>query len=111
MSAAHSWIFVLNFRTCYYGKFDTLHLHTDPFDIARHYLRTFFVLDLATSFPFELVIDTDLHSGWVKIFRVFRLLRVLKILRVIRVAYLFNGVIKHRLTSRHMAILRLCKVV
>ena len=63
--------------------------------MAMHYLRGWFVLDLSTSIPFdlvaEIVIAADASSDAdVREFRIFKMFRLLKLMRIIRASRILN---------------------
>jgi hypothetical protein len=75
-----------------YFNFFTSYSHqgiefTDPQKIKRHYLRTFFPIDVIANFPFELVVLligelSILNVSLVLILRLFRLLRVIRLFKI-----------------------------
>ena len=77
----------LNFRTAYRGRDDELIV--DRLQIAKHYAKTVFVLDLIASVPLTtvlLLLDEDDSSGafaLLKLFKVFRLFRISRVFRLI----------------------------
>eukprot|EP00937_MAST-01D_sp_MAST-1D-sp2_P006798 g6798.t1 len=64
----------------------------DQRKIARHYLRTWFTVDLVSVLPFDIVAYAlgDSELGRLKAMRVFRLLRLLKLVRIIRANRIFK---------------------
>jgi hypothetical protein len=60
---------------------------TDPQKIKRHYLRTFFPIDVIANFPFELIVLfigelSAMNVSIVLILRLFRLLRVVRLFKI-----------------------------
>jgi len=105
-----------NFRTMYYDKWDRIVLHTDPFDIATHYLRGWFLIDFLTSFPIEFVfedfLDTTMElSLFVKSLRAFRFVRILKIVRILRLTKNFDKFVKLAKERELVAASRLIKIM
>lgn len=79
---------LLNFRT---GHFHNGHLVTDPREIADHYLRGWFVVDIFASFPFEVVFEGLFQKSQrkaVKLWKIFKLSKLLRIGRIVK--YLRN---------------------
>jgi hypothetical protein len=85
---------VLNFNTCYYHKGV---LVTKRLMIARGYLKGFFLLDLAASIPYDLILHFITNDGHhpaydstkvlrsSKMLRLMRMIRALKIIRLVRI--------------------------
>eukprot|EP01084_Bolivina_argentea_P127349 225237_1 len=107
----------VNFRTQYYDKWDRLLLHTNPYDIAKKYFKSWFWLDLITSFPVEFIVNSNGPrdsniSAYIKVLRIFRLFRILKMLRVIRIIKIFDGLSKMMDIAREMFfVMRLWKIL
>jgi len=81
----------LNFRTGYYTKDGIEILHWRP--VSKRYLRTWFVLDVVSSFPIDLVTDSKalnlqplkiLKGG--KISKVFKFIKLLRLSRLVKMA-------------------------
>ena len=100
-----------NFRTMYYDKWDRIVLHTDPLDIASHYVRRWFVVDLLTSIPFEFMFPVSNVSVFVKMFRIFRFVRILKIVRIFRITKTFDGFVNLAKERELVAASRLCRIL
>ena len=87
---------VLNFCTGFIR--DTGEVELNLSAVARHYARTYFVFDLFTSFPFDMVSDYDTHTadrkptGFLDILRFSRAPSVLKILRMVRVGRMLRRI-------------------
>ena len=93
----------LTFRSAYIDS-NNSKLVTDPWQIARHYARTWLVLDIVASFPWDWVtppygvlhfrepIDTSTGSGagTTQLSSMLRLFKLLKLLRLLRVARLLQ---------------------
>lgn len=75
---------LLNFHTAYYHKGELVNDHKK---IAKNYLKTWFFVDILSSFPYGLIdyfySDTNTLAG-AKLLRLFRILRLLKVLRALR---------------------------
>jgi hypothetical protein len=59
----------------------------DPHKIAKNYMRGWFIIDIVSVFPFDLVADivfADSSSGDLQILKVIRAIRLLKMARVLR---------------------------
>ena len=58
---------------------------TDPPMIRRHYLRTWFTVDVLSMLPFELLSQLGfMEGGLLRLVRTIRLLRLVKLLRILR---------------------------
>jgi len=84
---------VLNFFTMYHVKTDYGHrLEHRQSRIARHYLQTWFPVDLISVIPFDLLAfflqANDVKKA--KGVKVFRLLRLLKMIRMLKVSRIFK---------------------
>lgn len=91
---------ILNFRTGYLRGNGELEL--DPWNTAKHYMRTWFFFDLLTSFPFEDLTDTLPNLQAVKVLKLGKLLRMVKLMKVKTVnqrsmGYLFDDVIQSKI--------------
>ena len=76
---------LLTFRTSV--RLENGTLVTDPSQIAAIYLRSWFILDVTSSFPIDiifLIIGKDNNNKNLKFIRVIRLLRYTKALRVMK---------------------------
>ena len=103
---------LLNFRTGFVDKYDQLHIIADPKAIRNRYLRTWFLLDLVSSFPLEAFVplfanDDDTYTELVKVLRIFRFVRAIKILRVLRIIRALKGM-THRIFARQSAMICKC---
>ena len=58
---------LINFRTAYFDEFDPLQLITSPKYIAKKYLKTRFLFDFITSFPFEFIFNRSTTPNTSKI--------------------------------------------
>jgi hyperpolarization activated cyclic nucleotide-gated potassium channel 2 len=79
-------IFV-NFLSAYWQKGKLI---TEPGAIAKHYIRTWFLLDLVASFPVYLVDDVGSPNRLTRLARLPRLLRLLRMLRLVRLLRLLR---------------------
>ena len=104
---------ILNFRTGFVDKYDQLHIISDPKLIRKRYLRTWFLLDLVSSFPLEAFVplfrsdDEDTYTELVKVLRIFRFVRAIKILRVLRIIRALKGM-THRIFARRSTMICKC---
>eukprot|EP01084_Bolivina_argentea_P201325 344135_1 len=62
----------LNFRTAYFDRYNPFQLITNPSEIGAQYVKTWFLLDLLTSIPFEFLVPTTNNDAT----------RILKLLRI-----------------------------
>lgn len=83
---------LINFITAYEDPF-TCKLETGLCSIAKHYIRTWFLLDLACVIPFDLIeyIVIEDSSHW-KLIRLTRLARLYKLTKIIRLLKVFKVV-------------------
>eukprot|EP01084_Bolivina_argentea_P081435 147459_1 len=90
---------LITFRTGYFDKYDPLQLITSPKHIAIKYIKTRFLFDFVTSFPFEFVVatsnsNTNNLATYLQVFRVLRLIRLFKVARIIKMVRLFDNLPK-----------------
>ena len=76
---------ILSFMTAYGNERGRL--ERDPGRIAIHYLKTYFLVDLISVFPFTLF-DTDHHMVWE--LRTPRFLKLLKLFRILKMLQLYR---------------------
>ncbi|KAH8054366.1 phosphorelay sensor kinase [Aureococcus anophagefferens] len=97
----------LSFVTAYEHKGRTV---TDPSKIARHYLRTFFLLDVVATFPMDIALagqTKDKHKDLgrlakaSKLPRMFRYVRVFRFMRIVRV-YGMDGIIQRAMVRAQL---------
>lgn len=78
---------LLQFCTAYHDPSTDSLVRSHP-KIAKHYLSTWFSIDLVSTIPFELLVFFIPHQGdsweFLRLLRVLRLTRLLKLLRVLR---------------------------
>ncbi|GFR51910.1 hypothetical protein Agub_g14394, partial [Astrephomene gubernaculifera] len=86
----------LNFRTAYYDSKG--HLVTARWRIARHYLQTWFLLDLICVIPYDLI--TAGTMGFLSMLKLLRVMRVGKVLRMIRMYRLLRVIRLPRILER-----------
>eukprot|EP01084_Bolivina_argentea_P132356 233579_1 len=95
---------ILTFRCAYYDQYDKLRLIINPFLITKHYLKTWFLLDLITSFPLYILFK---HHGFddtvFQALRIMRLLRIFKVSNIIRTKTLIKKIT--RVIPKQVAIL------
>jgi hypothetical protein len=73
---------VLNFRTAYYSRGEIVN---DPSSIRRHYLRTWFAIDLLSLFPLDLIsgpVEINLNGHVMDVAPVLRLVRLVRLLHL-----------------------------
>lgn len=77
----------INFRTAFYEDGGMV-LVTVPSLIARHYLRTWFTIDVLSTLPIDWIVEWVVGGGSVfrslKLIRALRLVRLLKLVRVLK---------------------------
>merc|ERR1719242_2347200 len=74
-----------NFHTAFYDQYDALKLVNNKQLICKKYLSSWFIIDLLTCIPFELILSqsgTNSSISVVLILRILRFFRVIKILRL-----------------------------
>lgn len=110
----------ITFRTAMIRKqHGDIWIVTRPRNIARAYIRGFFIIDVIASFPFELIIirycvpDANDSVGASSVIsrgsRILKLFKIVRILRLLRVAKLQQFMSKIRdLLQLHPGIVRLC---
>ncbi|KAG2442021.1 hypothetical protein HYH02_009813 [Chlamydomonas schloesseri] len=86
----------LNFRTAYYDSKG--HLVTERWRIARHYLRTWFVLDVICVIPYDLI--TAGTMGFLSMLKLLRVMRVGKVIRMIKMYRLLRVIRLPRIIER-----------
>ncbi|KAG2496753.1 hypothetical protein HYH03_005162 [Edaphochlamys debaryana] len=86
----------LNFRTAYYDSKG--HLVADRWRIARHYLKTWFVLDVICVIPYDLI--TAGTMGFLSMLKLLRVIRVGKVIRMIKMYRLLRVVRLPRILER-----------
>jgi CRP-like cAMP-binding protein len=93
-------IFV-NFFTAYQNRFG--HIVTDRSKIASRYVKSWFLLDVVSTFPFHMVID-DRSANIASLAKVPRLLKLIRLLRFLRLlkAYRFKQLMEAVEYSRHV---------
>jgi hypothetical protein len=74
---------VLNFNTAF--ERDGI-MQYDRRDIAKHYITSWFVIDVASAIPLDLILDSSGHDGLVGLSRLTRLVKMLKLIRLLRIA-------------------------
>ena len=82
---------ILNFFVAYYDPNDHLRLITDTHKIKERYLKRWFLVDLASSIPYELIY---IHNDY----RAFYILRFLKMLSFLRLMRYINVFTKYQVT-------------
>ncbi|GLI64373.1 hypothetical protein VaNZ11_007619, partial [Volvox africanus] len=80
VDGAFAFDIYLNFRTAYYDSKG--YLVTERWRIARHYLKTWFLLDLVCVIPYDLI--TAGTMGFLSMLKLLRVVRVGKVIRMIR---------------------------
>eukprot|EP01083_Nonionella_stella_P149628 475533_1 len=103
----------LNFRTAYFDRYNPFQLITNPSEIGAQYVKTWFLLDLLTSIPFEFLVPTTNNDATriLKLLRIFRLLRLLKLLRFLRMMKVFNNMLRGILTRTVVMVLKCVRII
>jgi hypothetical protein len=86
-------VVVLNFRTAFMTK--SGHREGRPLEIARHYCKNWFFIDLVSCLPVQYISymvegETDSGAGNVKMLKSLRLMRLAKMLRIARLRKFFQ---------------------
>jgi hypothetical protein len=85
---------IVNFNTCYLDSEDES-LITSRCRIAQNYLRTWFVIDFASTFPIDRIVESFVGGGGnlrsLKMIRFLRLIRLLKLLRLLKLSKFAKG--------------------
>ena len=104
---------VLNFFTAYFDRFDHLRLVISHKKIARRYIKSYFFLDLFTSFPFEFMINQNqnIDVRLFGLFRVLRIMRIVKLFRFFRMLKIFNGFMKRFVVREIMLVFKVLKIL
>ena len=102
---------LVNFRTAYFDSMAPFTLIISEKEIAKHYAKTWFIVDLFTSLPFEFMLPNNSGTKIVKLFRIFRLLRLFKLLRFFRMLRTFNNVLRAILTRSVVVTMRLVRII
>ncbi|GLD95389.1 hypothetical protein PINS_up004033 [Pythium insidiosum] len=79
---------VLNFFTTYID--DTGVEIVDPHEIRRHYLRTSFIVDLASMIPFDFIVETVTATPKFRSLKLIRTVKLVKLLRLVRISRLLK---------------------
>eukprot|EP01083_Nonionella_stella_P131742 400458_1 len=96
---------VLTFRTATFDEYDELKLETDPKIIAKNYVLSWFVIDLLSSIPFEVLSWDEEYTTF------FKFLRTLKLLRLVRLIKLVNDEKKFTVKREILVATRLLTVI
>lgn len=106
---------LLNFRTAFYHKFDALALVANPKIIAKKYLKSWFIIDFITSFPFEFLIPHQYDLGGapaiLRAFRIVRLIRLFKLVRFFRMLKLVNTFLREFMGAKSTLFIRLTRLI
>jgi hypothetical protein len=98
---------VVSFRTAYITATVNRSLVTNKGMIAKHYLRTWFVIDLVTTFPIDRIAKPFVSQGGA--LRSIKLLRVLRLFRLLKLAKLLqNGPMQELFADRTMNVNPAC---
>ncbi|KAJ0410399.1 hypothetical protein P43SY_002731 [Pythium insidiosum] len=79
---------VLNFFTTYID--DTGVEIVDPNEIRRHYLRTSFIVDVASMIPFDFIVETVTATPKFRSLKLIRTVKLVKLLRLVRISRLLK---------------------
>jgi hypothetical protein len=85
---------IVNFNTCYLDPEDDSLIH-NRWAIAKNYFKTWFIIDFASTFPIDRIIETFVGGGGnlrsLKMIRFLRLIRLLKLLRLLKLSKFVKG--------------------
>ena len=98
----------INFRTAYFDKYDRLKLISNQYDITKKYLTSWFLIDLLSSLPYQLM---DGNNDNPNAHLTFGLLRSFKILRLIKMIRIFNKFTKTIVSREVKSIIKLAKLL
>ena len=103
---------LINFRTAYFDEIDPLQLITSPKYIAKKYLKTRFIFDFLTSFPFEFIFLKHQNVvEYIKVLRILRIVRLLRVVRVVKMMRLFDKLPrKLSISSEYVIYIKITKV-
>ncbi|GIL83599.1 hypothetical protein Vretifemale_12379, partial [Volvox reticuliferus] len=96
VDGAFAFDIYLNFRTAYYDSKG--YLVTERWRIARHYLKTWFLLDLVCVIPYDII--TAGTMGFLSMLKLLRVVRVGKVIRMIRMYRLLRVIRLPRILER-----------
>jgi len=80
---------VLNFFIAFYDE--QMHLVDEPREIVRNYLRSWFIVDLAGSIPFDFITLVGSYVAGTQAVAVFRVLKLPRIVRLMRIAHFLRA--------------------
>ncbi|KAG8457175.1 hypothetical protein KFE25_004392 [Diacronema lutheri] len=100
--------FFFGYRVADEGGAATTTVVMDHAAVVRHYTRTWLVPDVASTFPFDLVLGADSDAG--RLNRSLRLFRIVKLVRVFRMSRALDQ-LEQRLTALNPAIFRIIKLL
>eukprot|EP00736_Rhodelphis_marinus_P001073 Rmarinus@m.29346 len=90
---------ILNFRTAFFiYNGDHRRLVVGKKEIAMRYLRSWFWLDLLSSFPVDLILIGQ-RGDSLRVFRVFRVTRISRVFRIVRIIRLFRLIRLYKLRN------------
>eukprot|EP00937_MAST-01D_sp_MAST-1D-sp2_P000148 g148.t1 len=92
----------LNFRTGF--ELDTGEEEMRPREIARHYLRGWFLIDLVSSIPVELLFAEGGEVRSLKLIKASKILRVLRILKLAKLLRIFKTPKLVEIVEEHLAL-------
>ena len=108
---------LISFRTAYFDKIDQLRLIASPKLIAKTYVKSWFIIDLLTSFPFEFVLPlftkngSNINNAIIRPLRIFRIVRIIKILRLIKILKFLDGVVSQFIVREITIVLRFLRII
>ena len=79
---------------------------TDIGTISKHYLKTWFFIDLISSIPFQFIEQQYMKTNYNKLFRLLRLPRLYKLIKVVRMNRIARIFKKYRIVKKMLFILR-----
>ena len=100
----------VTFRTAIYDKYDPLYLIVDSKEIARNYIKGWFLVEFLTSIPLDFILT---GLGFIRLIRTVKIVKLIKLLRALRVLNSINT-LKHNLKlvgRTSVKIFRLTRIV
>lgn len=103
---------IISFRTAYFDKIDHLRLITAPINIITNYIKSWFIIDFLTSFPFEFVINiNDNENILFKSLRIFRFVRLIRLLRLVKIIKLLDGFVSQFIVRELLYVIKFIRII